>query len=252
MTVPSASSRGRRLPQGRVPGRWTRTTKRAFDIAIAGMVLLVTSPLLLLVAVAIKCTSPGPALYRARRAGRGGLPFMMLKFRSMRAGADRSRSKITAAGDDRITALGAILRRLKIDELPQLWNVLRGDMSIVGPRPEDWDLVQQHYTPELRRALDTRPGITCTAEVRWYPDLTYHDPPPPGVAIQDHYIARHLPAQAAEGVRYVERQSLALDLQILARTLYCVLVHSWLPPKRQPLAPGTPAARPHGIAEEPR
>jgi lipopolysaccharide/colanic/teichoic acid biosynthesis glycosyltransferase len=211
--------------------------KRLFDVVGAALILTATAPLLLAAAVAVKCSSPGPVLHRARRAGRGGVPFTMFKFRTMRvpAPADRGR-KITDAVDDRITRTGALLRRTKIDELPQLLNVLKGDMSLVGPRPEDFDLVECHYTPELRRALWTRPGIACTAEIRWYPDLTYHDPPPPGVSLQDHYVARHLPAQAAEGVRYVERQGLLLDLQILAHTVVNVLVRSWWPPPRRPLS----------------
>jgi lipopolysaccharide/colanic/teichoic acid biosynthesis glycosyltransferase len=214
---------------------WVRAGKRVFDVVIASSVLVVASPVLLLSALAVKLTSPGPVFYRARRAGRAGEPFAMLKFRTMRINTDFGDRKITDARDDRITPVGAFLRTSKIDELPQLWNVVRGDMSIVGPRPEDWDLVQQNYTPVLRRALDTRPGIACTAEIRWYPDLTYHDPPPPGVPLQEHYVARHLPAQAAEGVRYVQRQSLWFDLSIMVRTAWCILVHSWRPPPRQPL-----------------
>ncbi|MGE3173747.1 MAG: sugar transferase [Planctomycetota bacterium] len=223
--------------------------KRGFDVVSSAVVLLLTAPLLALVALLIKCTSPGPVFYRARRAGRFGVPFAMLKFRTMRTGTDSHDRKITDDGDDRITPLGRLLRATKIDELPQLWNVLRGDMSIVGPRPEDQDLVDRHYTPALRRALETRPGIACTAEVRWYPDLTWHDPPPPGVPLQQHYIARHLPAQAAEGVRYRDTQSLWLDLSVIARTLWCVAVHSLRPPARRPLtdadlrAPEPPTAR---------
>ena|SRR5579859_7502738 len=107
-------------------------------------------------------------------------------------------------------------------------------MSIVGPRPEDWDLVQQHYTPQQRRTLEVRPGIASPADVRWYPDLTYHDPPPPNVSIQQHYLTRHLPVQLAESLRYVERQSLLLDLKVICQLMYCVLVRSWLPPTKQP------------------
>jgi lipopolysaccharide/colanic/teichoic acid biosynthesis glycosyltransferase len=208
--------------------------KRLFDIAVAGAVLLVTSPLLLLVALAIKLSSPGPVFYRAPRAGRHGVKFHMLKFRTMRMHSDSVDRRVTEANDDRITPVGVWLRRLKIDELPQLWNVLLGDMSIVGPRPEDWDIVQNHYTAAHRRSLLTRPGIACTAEVRWYPDLTFHDPPPAGVPIQQHYIARHMPAQAAEGVRYVEQQDLWLDLRILLHTMFCILVHSWWPQTKRP------------------
>lgn len=217
------------------PRPFYRAAKRAFDILFAASLLLVTSPLLLVAAIAVKLGSPGPVFYRARRAGRDGVPFLMLKFRTMRDGSDTVDRKITADGDDRINGVGRWLRRTKVDELPQLWNVLVGDMSIVGPRPEDYDFVQQHYTAWHRRALATPPGIACTAEVRWYPDLTWHDPPPAGTSIQEHYLRRHMPAQVAEGVRYVEQQSLLFDLWILLQTMWCVLVHTWLPQQPRPL-----------------
>ncbi len=224
-------------PSGR-PRALPRVMKRAFDITMSSLVLLLASPLLLVVAALVKLTSHGPVIYHARRAGLGGTQFAMLKFRTMHVDSDSIDRRITEAQDDRITWIGRFLRKCKLDELPQLWNVFRGDMSIVGPRPEDWDLVRLHYTPEHRRALETRPGIACTAEVRWYPDLTYHDPPPPGVMIQEHYIARHMPAQAEEGARYIEQQSLPLDLKVILQTLFCIMIRSWLPPERQPLPSG--------------
>jgi len=211
--------------------------KRLFDIVFASCALLATWPLILIGALAVKLTSPGPAFYRAKRAGLGGKPFDMLKLRTMYVGTDTPDRRVTAERDDRITPVGALLRKFKIDELPQFWNVLRGDMSIVGPRPEDWDIVEGHYTPEQRRTLEVRPGIAALADVRWYPDLTYHDPPPAGVSIQEWYLRRHMPAQLAEGLRYVEQQSLLFDLKVIAQMIFCVLVRSWLPPKQQPLSP---------------
>jgi lipopolysaccharide/colanic/teichoic acid biosynthesis glycosyltransferase len=210
--------------------------KHLFDIVCASGALLVTWPLILIGALAVKFTSPGPAFYRAKRAGLGGKPFDMLKLRTMRVDTDTPDRRVTAERDDRITPVGALLRKFKIDELPQFWNVLRGDMSIVGPRPEDWDIVQQYYTPEQRRTLEVRPGIAALADVRWYPDLTYHDPPPAGISIQEWYLRRHLPAQVAEGLRYVKQQSMLLDLRVLAQMIFCVLVYPWLPPKKQPLS----------------
>ena len=130
----------------------TPLLKRLFDILVAASALALTWPLILLGAIAIKATSPGPALYRAKRAGLGGRPFYMLKLRTMRLATDTPNRKITAPDDDRITPAGKWLRLFKLDELPQFWNVLRGDMSIVGPRPEDWDIVQHYYTPEQRRS----------------------------------------------------------------------------------------------------
>jgi len=109
--------------------------KRLFDIVFSAGVLLVTWPLIVIGALAVKLTSPGPAFYRAKRAGVGGRPFAMLKFRTMRIGSDTPDRKITAEHDDRITPVGRWLRKFEIDELPQFWNVLCGDMSVVGPRP---------------------------------------------------------------------------------------------------------------------
>jgi lipopolysaccharide/colanic/teichoic acid biosynthesis glycosyltransferase len=205
------------------------------DIAIALTALTLTSPLLLLGIIAVKLSSRGPIFYRAKRAGQHGVPFTMFKLRTMRVGADSADRKVTDDNDDRVTTVGRWLRKGKIDELPQLWNVLRGDMAIVGPRPEDWDLVQQHYTVEQYRALDVRPGIASPVDVDWYPDMTYHDPAPAGVSMQDHYLRRHLPVQVAEAIRYVEQPSLWLDVQVIVRLVFCVVVRSWLPPAKRPL-----------------
>ena len=210
--------------------------KRLFDIVFAVGILLVTWPIILMGALAVKFTTPGPTFYRAKRAGMGGKPFAMFKLRTMRVGADSRDRRITEAEDARITPVGKWLRKFKIDELPQFWNVLRGEMSIVGPRPEDWEIVQTYYTPEHRRTLEVRPGIAALAAVHWYPDLTYHDPPPAGVAMQDWYVRRHLPIQLSEGLFYVEQQSFWLDLNVIAQTVFCVLVRSWLLPPRRPLA----------------
>jgi lipopolysaccharide/colanic/teichoic acid biosynthesis glycosyltransferase len=210
--------------------------KRVFDIVTSVLALTLTWPLIVLGAVLVKATSSGPAFYRAPRAGQGGRQFHMFKLRTMRTGADRPDRRITADRDDRITPVGAWLRRLKLDELPQFWNVLRGDMSVVGPRPEDWEIVTRYYTEEARRSLDVRPGIVSPATVTWYPDLTYHDPPPPGVPMQEWYVARHLPVQIAEAVRYARTRTLARDLGVVAHTVRCLVVHAWLPPPRRLLA----------------
>ncbi|MCS6882923.1 MAG: sugar transferase [Oscillochloridaceae bacterium] len=209
--------------------------KRLFDVLCAGLGLALTWPLILAGAIAVRLSSPGPIFYRARRAGRNGVPFTMYKLRTMRTGLDHPNRRVTEANDDRITPVGKWLRRFRIDELPQLWNVLRGDMSIIGPRPEDYEIVQRHYTSEQRRTLSVRPGLAAPSDVRWYPDFTYHDPPPPGVPLQEYYIARHLPARLAWDLRYIERQSLLLDLQIIAQVLFCILVYSWAPPPRRPV-----------------
>jgi lipopolysaccharide/colanic/teichoic acid biosynthesis glycosyltransferase len=165
-----------------------------------------------------------------------GKPFEMFKLRTMRVGTDTVDRKITAEQDDRITPIGRLLRKFEIDELPQFWNVLRGDMSVVGPRPEEYDLVERYYTPEQRRTLEIRPGVVSPFDIHWYPDITYHDPPPAGVSLQDYYITRHLPVQCAEAMEYIDHQSIWLDLQVISQTISCMLVGSWLlPPHRKQL-----------------
>jgi lipopolysaccharide/colanic/teichoic acid biosynthesis glycosyltransferase len=165
-------------------------TKRFFDVLVALCALLVTWPLILIGALLVKATSPGPALYRAKRAGLAGKPFEMLKLRTMRVGLDGADHRVTEPRDARITGIGKLLRKTKVDELPQLWNVLKGEMSIVGPRPEDWEIVQRHFTSEQRRVLRVRPGIASPVDVSWYPDMTYYDPPPPGAPIQESSYTR--------------------------------------------------------------
>jgi lipopolysaccharide/colanic/teichoic acid biosynthesis glycosyltransferase len=215
--------------QGSAYLRW----KRVFDILIAVCALLITGPVLLIGILAVKFTSPGPIFYRARRAGLGGQPFTMLKLRSMYVGTDSLDRRVTAVGDDRITPVGVWLRKFKIDELPQFWNVLRGEMSMVGPRPEDWNIVQNYYTPEHWRTLDVRPGVMSLAEIRWYPDLAYFDPPPAGVPMQEYYLARHMPLRLAEEQHHVTNQSLWLDLKVIWQTAVCVLWRSWQAPQLQ-------------------
>ncbi len=236
-----------RLSPSSQHGRYRRG-KRLFDIVFAGVALLLTWPLIVLGIVLIKLTSPGPALYRARRAGYLGRPFDLLKLRTMRIGADSPSNRVTAERDPRVTPAGAVLRGLSIDELPQFWNVLRGDLSVVGPRPEDWEIVQRHYSPEDRRALEVRPGVVSPSTVRWYPDFVYHDPPPAGVPVQDHYVHRHLPVQIAEARHYNETATFADDLAVICGTLYCICVRSWWKPRRRPL----PALGDRGLGGVPR
>lgn len=127
--------------------------KRCLDVVVAVCALVLIAPVILMAALAVKWSSPGPAFYRAKRAGLGGKPFIMFKLRTMRVGLDDAERKITAPADERVTVAGRLLRKFKIDELPQFWNVLRGDMALVGPRPEDWDIVRQHYTATQRRPV---------------------------------------------------------------------------------------------------
>ncbi len=191
---------------------------RPLDIALSAVLLVALSPLLLVIGLLVRLTSPGPALHRGRRAGQGGRPFDLLKFRSMRVDAAQAGPGITAAGDQRITPLGGLLRRTKLDELPQLLNVLKGDMSLVGPRPEDPRYVAL-YTPAQRRVLAVRPGITSPASVRYRAEeqlLT-------GADWEAVYVHQIMPDKLAIELDYLERRSLLADVKILWQTALAVL-----------------------------
>lgn len=143
-----------------------RPAQRAVDVLLSAVGLLVLAPVIGAGALAVKLTSPGPVFYRAARAGVGGHSFQMLKLRTMRQSASDG-PKITAPGDSRVTPVGRFLRASKIDEMPQLLNVLTGDMSIVGPRPEDPDIVRDLYGPAEHETLRARPGLTSPGTI-WY------------------------------------------------------------------------------------
>ena len=205
------------------------TTKRLLDLAVALPALLLLSPLLLLVALAIRIDSPGPAFFMQERVGLGGKRFRIYKFRSMRhhptpAAAPTSRNReITPANDPRITRLGAVLRKWKLDELPQLINVVKGEMSVVGPRPEVPRYVAL-YDEEQRRVLDVRPGITDPAslEFRDENELLAGSSDP-----EAFYLERVMPRKLELNRRYIEEQSLLLDLKIILATAAKVLFPGW-------------------------
>lgn len=191
--------------------------KRAFDIVVSTVALVALSPLFLSIAIAIRLTSPGAILYRATRVGQGGKLFTLCKFRSMVVDADRIGPGITAASDARVTAIGRTLRRTKLDELPQLINVLRGDMTLVGPRPEDPRYVAL-YTPEQRAILNVRPGITSPASIRYRDEEALLM----GEDWETHYIQEVLPAKLAVDLRYAQSATFWCDLVILFRTVLLV------------------------------
>jgi lipopolysaccharide/colanic/teichoic acid biosynthesis glycosyltransferase len=172
---------------------------RAADVALAGLGLVVTSPLLAAAALAIKIEDGGPVLYRQRRVGKDGRDFDVLKLRSMVVGAERHGAGFAVdRGDARITRVGRVLRRTSIDELPQLWNVVRGDMSVIGPRPTLRYQVDR-YTERQRRRLDVRPGLTGWAQIHGRARLPWE-------------------ARIELDVWYVEHRSFMVDLKILLRT----------------------------------
>jgi lipopolysaccharide/colanic/teichoic acid biosynthesis glycosyltransferase len=204
--------------------RAARAVKRALDAALAAVGLVVSAPLLALACAAIRAESRGPAIYRQRRVGKGGAEFDLLKLRTMVLGAERTGAGLAVdAGDPRITRVGALLRRLSLDELPNLVNVLAGDMSIVGPRPTVQVQVSQYTARQLGR-LAVEPGITGWAQVRGRAALPWHE-------------------RIELDLWYIEHWSLRLDLRILAQTarllltgqgLYRGETGGWRPPPDEP------------------
>jgi len=195
-------------------------SRRALDLVCATAGLILTAPVLALAALAIRLASPGPVLHRARRIGRGGRPFTMYKLRTMRVARDGRGSRITGVDDPRVFPVGDVLRRTKIDELPQLVNVLRGDMAIIGPRPEDPDLVARYYAPAHRETLTVRPGLAS-------PGSLYHDTHGHRVLAggdpEALYAEHLLPVKLALDLVYVRRASVAYDLALMGRTVVVIL-----------------------------
>lgn len=192
--------------------------KRLLDLSVSLTGLILLSPLFALIAIAIKLDSPGPVFFGGRRVGRDGSLFDIHKFRTMVVGAARKGPGITAAGDPRITRVGAVLRRTKLDELPQLINVARGEMSVVGPRPEDPRYVAL-YTPEQRRVLSVRPGITSPASLRF----RHEEELLQGEDWERVYREEVLPAKLQVELDYLEHRSMWSDLGIIAQTVAAVL-----------------------------
>ena len=220
------------------PGGWYPAVKRAGDVVLAALLLVLTAPLALLAAALVKLTSRGPALYTQVRLGRHGVPFRIYKIRTMTDGCERHSGEVWATrGDPRVFPVGRVLRALHVDELPQLFNVLRGDMALVGPRPERPSIAAelQSAIPGFRDRLAVRPGLTGLAQVQFPPDTDLGS------------VCRKLVAD----LQYARAVRLGLDLRILAATaLY--LLH--LPPSgrrwalgaaAEPLPPDdAPAGRP--------
>ncbi|WP_374660438.1 sugar transferase [Inhella sp.] len=187
--------------------------KRLFDVLVSSLLLLLLWPLLLVVAGWVCLDSPGPALFRQQRVGRGGQPFTIHKFRTMRL--DAGGSGLTVGEDARITRAGRWLRRLKLDELPQLWDVLRGAMSLVGPRPDLPHYVAQYPAALRELVLSVRPGITDPASLQFRNEAELlaaaSDP-------EREYLERILPAKLQLSADYVRQASLWTDLKLVART----------------------------------
>lgn len=193
--------------------------KRIFDILVSGIGLLCLSPLLLIVAIWIKLDSPGPVFYRQVRVGRYNKDFRIFKFRSMRIGSDKG-SLVTIGGrDPRITRSGYFIRKFKIDELPQLINVLVGDMSLVGPRPEVRHYVN-YWTPEQMHVLDVRPGITDPASIKYRNEnellAQAKDP-------EKYYIEVIMQEKIKLYLEYAEKSSFWYDIKLIFQTFWVII-----------------------------
>jgi lipopolysaccharide/colanic/teichoic acid biosynthesis glycosyltransferase len=199
-------------------GSWNSSRgKRLFDLVFGSLVLLLSLPLLLVLAAVIKATSPGPALFRQKRVGRHGKEFEILKFRTMCDGGNSSGPGITRSGDIRVTGVGRLLRKFKLDELPQMINVARGDMSLVGPRP---DLAKYILALDgaYRCVLDLKPGVTGMASLQFRDEEGVLSSVP-AEELESYYVTNVLARKAQLDIEYARSASFLSDLGILLHTL---------------------------------
>lgn len=194
--------------------------KRVVDVVASAAGLLVLAPLFLLIALAIKLESPGPVFFRQERVGRFGRPFRIFKFRTMTVAPPTGGVPLTVAGDRRITRVGALLRKTKLDELAQLIDVLRGTMSLVGPRPEVPHYVALYPTELRERALSVRPGLTDPVSLA---HLDEAEVLARAANPERCYVEEILPAKLQAAVAYAENASFATDLRVLAQTVLRLL-----------------------------
>lgn len=193
--------------------------KRLYDFLFSAAGLLLLSPLMALIAICVKFGDGGSIFYHQPRIGRGGHIFQIYKFRTMVAAADKAGPQITKSGDARVTRIGRLLRRTKLDELPQLWNVLRGDMSLVGPRPEVPRYVEQ-YTPEQRMILRYKPGITDLASLFFRDEESLLAK---AANVEEFYLNYCVPRKLQLNRQYAERANVWSDTLLILRTISCTL-----------------------------
>jgi len=196
--------------------------RRAVDIVVSGIVLILLSPILLAIAIAIRLDSSGGAIYRSWRVGRNGRHFRMMKFRSMIAEADRAGPAITSSADARITRIGHFLRATKLDELPQFWNVLTGDMTLVGPRPETPAIVDR-YTSEQARILSAKPGLTGPGAISCSVDDSMAVLG--GEEAEQYYLEHVLERRLALDADYIRDRNFLNDIALILRTCR-LMVHA--------------------------
>lgn len=195
--------------------------KRIFDILTSAIVLLVLLPVWLIIALLIAVESPGGVFYKQVRVGKGNRDFYLYKFRTMRVGSDKKGLLTVGERDNRITRIGYFLRKFKIDEFPQLLNIIKGDMSIVGPRPEVRKYVDL-YTPEQMKVLTVRPGLTDYASIKYVNEnevLAASDNP------EQTYIDEVMPAKLGLNLQYIANQSLTEDIRLIFKTFMAIFKH---------------------------
>ena len=193
--------------------------KRLFDVTFAVLGLIALIPLFAVVAILIRLTSPGPVFFRQARVGRNLKPFRIYKFRTMTVDSPNRGPSVTAHGDSRVTRLGRFLRKSKIDELPQIINVLVGEMSFVGPRPEVEEYVKE-YPVEFQKILVNRPGMTDLASIEFRNESELLQN---AGNVEELYISEILPVKLKYNLEYLENQSLRYDILLILRTLGAVL-----------------------------
>lgn len=210
---------GTTIPRGVSSGR------RALDVVVAGSALVLLSPLLLLLAVVVRLSGPGPVVFRQRRITTGGREFTIYKFRTMRT--DGVGPSVTRSGDARVTRPGRFMRRTSLDELPQLVNVLRGEMTLVGPRPETPDLAAR-YPAEAQWVLELTPGVTGPAQISMRDDVALQGS---DVDVESWYLGNVVPRRVAVDLTFLARPTVAATVGVLARTArYLVTGRRWVPP----------------------
>ena len=193
--------------------------KRTLDLILSLVGLALLWPLLAILALWVKLDSPGPVFYRGKRVGQHDRPFFMYKFRTMVQGAEHRGPAVTYRDDPRITRAGRFLRRTKLDELPQLFNVVKGEMSLVGPRPEDPTYVAL-YSEEQRQVLGVKPGITGPTQLEYRDEASMLH----GDSVDEDYVTRLMPEKLKLDLEYVRTRSLLLDLRMLWRTATTLLL----------------------------
>lgn len=204
---------------------------RIFDLLVSLIGIVMLSPVLFCLALLIKCASPGPIIYSQKRVGLNGRLFRLYKFRTMMVNADKIGSSVTTDRDPRITNIGRVLRKTKLDELPQLWNVLKGDMSFVGPRPDVPEIVN-NYTVAMKRILEVRPGITSNASLHLRNEehlLSFAKEP------DKAYEEIFVPAKVELAMEHVRRKSFFFDFGILLQTVWILTGGRIWPIKEHPI-----------------